>query len=144
MPKTIVSYKHSLFLKKKSVSNINQEKCLEKITCLKLNFIRGRIKPSPAWFQLYPLKTLSPNRAISTGDITLSVSHILILLTVYIYTYASQSHRHGNFTYFKLCCEAISETQSGCKRTQKILNKICGGSGNDTLKYAILDLVENI
>lgn len=127
----------------KNLSNINKEKCLEKITCLKLNFIRGGIKPSPAWFQLYPLKTLSSKSCYQNRRFH-SVSHILILLTVYIYTYASQSHRHGNFTYFKLCCEAISETQSGCKRTQKILNKICGGSGNDTLKYAILDLVENM
>lgn len=30
------------------------------------------------------------------------------------------------------------------KELKKILNKICGRSENDTPKYAILDLVENM
>lgn len=30
------------------------------------------------------------------------------------------------------------------KELKKILNKICGGSENDTPKYAILGLVENM
>lgn len=132
-------FTNRVYSSKKSVSNINQEKCLEKITCLKLNFIRGGINPSPAWFQLYPLQTLSSKSCYQHRrfhSVCESYSYFTHCLHIYLC-----------FTVTDMATSPISNSavrQSGCKRTQKILNKICGESGNYTLKYAILDLVENM